>query len=198
MKPVQQSIILLSACSALFLFSSCHQPKDQGGKGAALPATEDLSVDKILADAESLKGETVTLEGVCTHLCQHGGKKLFLMGSDDTQTIRIEATDETGAFSPDCVNSRVTVTGKLVEERIDEAYLIRWEAELADNTAEHHGEEGEAGCASEQQAQNEAAVNTVKERIANFRTRIAREQEKTGRDYLSFYYVEAASYRIQQ
>lgn len=196
---MKQSILILFVCSAASLFSSCNQQKrDQGESGAGTLATENLSVDKLLADAASLKGETVTLEGVCTHICRHGGKKIFLMGSDDNKTIRIEASDKTGAFSPDCVNSLVSVTGELVEQRIDEAYLERWEAQLANDSAEKHGEEEEAGCTSEQKAQQEASVNTVEERIANFRTRIAQEKEKTGKAYLSFYHVEASSYLIQE
>lgn len=34
-----------------------------------------LSVDSVLADPDSFVGDTVTVEGVCSHLCKHGGKK---------------------------------------------------------------------------------------------------------------------------
>ena len=50
-----------------------------------------MEVDNLLADAEKLTGGKVTVEGVCTHICRHGGRKIFLMGTDDTQVIRIEA-----------------------------------------------------------------------------------------------------------
>ena len=49
-----------------------------------------MEVDNLLADAEKLTGGKVTVEGVCTHICRHGGRKIFLMGTDDTQVIRIE------------------------------------------------------------------------------------------------------------
>ena len=48
-----------------------------------------MEVDNLLADAEKLTGGKVTVEGVCTHICRHGGRKIFLMGTDDTQVIRI-------------------------------------------------------------------------------------------------------------
>ena len=81
-----------------------------------------MEVDNLLADAEKLTGGKVTVEGVCTHICRHGGRKIFLMGTDDTQVIRIEAGEKIGSFKPECVNNVVRVTGTLVEDRIDEAY----------------------------------------------------------------------------
>ena len=51
------------------------------------------------------------------------------MGSDDTQTIRVEG-GSVGKFDQKCVNSIVRVTGDLKEQRIDEAYLQNWEAQL--------------------------------------------------------------------
>ena len=58
------------------------------------------------------------------------------MGSDDTQAIRVEA-GTLGAFDPKCVNSIVRVTGTLKEQRIDEAYLQNWEAQLKAQAAEN-------------------------------------------------------------
>ena len=107
-----------------------------------------MEVDNLLADAEKLTGGKVTVEGVCTHICRHGGRKIFLMGTDDTQVIRIEAGEKIGSFKPECVNNVVRVTGTLVEDRIDEAYLAEWELRLKDQIARQHGE-GEAGCSAE-------------------------------------------------
>ena len=47
--------------------------------------------------------DTVTVEGLCSHLCSHGGRKAFLAGTDTTVILRCEATAEMGgAFGPDC------------------------------------------------------------------------------------------------
>ena len=119
-----------------------------------------MEVDNLLADAEKLTGGKVTVEGVCTHICRHGGRKIFLMGTDDTQVIRIEAGEKIGSFKPECVNNVVRVTGTLVEDRIDEAYLAEWELRLKDQIARQHGE-GEAGCSAEHQARGEAAPKSV-------------------------------------
>ena len=87
-----------------------------------------MSVDDLLARADSLVGQQVNFQGVCTHTCKHGATKMFMMGSDDTKTIRVEA-GKLGAFDTKCINSMVEVTGTLVEQRIDEAYLQNWEAQ---------------------------------------------------------------------
>ena len=154
-----------------------------------------LDVDSLLSNAEALTEQTVDVEAVCTHICQHGGGKIFLMGSDDTRTIRCEAGEEVGKFSQDCANSIVRVTGVLKEQRIDEAYLQQWEAQLENNADEKHGNSS-AGCSSEQKARQEEAANSTEERIANFRKRIAQRNEKEGKNYLSFYYIDATDYKI--
>ena len=154
-----------------------------------------MEVDSLLSDADALVGKEVTIEGVCTHTCKHGATKIFLMGSDDTQTIRVEA-GKLGSFSSKCVNAIVRVKGILKEQRVDEAYLQNWEAQLKAQAQEKHGD-SEAGCDSEMKARGEKA-NTAEGRIADFRKKIAARKIKTGKDYLSFYYMEANSYEIQE
>lgn len=160
---------------------------------AARPAA--LEIDELLASADSLAGKTVTIEGVCTHTCRHGARKIFLMGSDDTQTVRVES-GELGSFDPQCVNRIVRVTGTLNEQRVDEAYLAAWEEQTKAQTGERHGTT-EAGCDAEKAARQETGA-TVAERIADFRAKIAARKAAEGKDYLSFYYVTATSYEIEQ
>ena len=142
-----------------------------------------MEVDNLLADAEKLTGGKVTVEGVCTHICRHGGRKIFLMGTDDTQVIRIEAGEKIGSFKPECVNNVVRVTGTLVEDRIK------------DQIARQHGE-GEAGCSAEHQARGESVASSTEKRIADFRARIADRKAKEGKEYLSFYHVDGGSYEV--
>ena len=78
----------------------------------------------------------------------------------------------------------------------DEAYLQNWESRLKAQTEKSHGETA-AGCDSEKKARGETA-NTPEARIADFRAKIAERKTATGKDYLSFYYLEASSYEIQE
>ena len=185
------AVTLIAAC---FTMMSCG-----GGKKQAQTAEEVavMSIDEVMAKAADLVEQTVVIEGVCTHTCSHGAKKMFLVGSDDSKTLRIEA-GELGAFDTKVINNMVTVKGILKEERIDEAYLQDWEARLKAQTEEKHGNgEGEGGCTTEKNARGETA-NTTEGRIADFRAKIAVEKEATGKEYLSFYHVVANSYEINE
>ncbi len=121
--------IAIAIVAMTFIGTSCGNKQQKSASEATTEqsASSALEIDSLLANAESLAGQEVTIEGVCTHTCKHGAKKIFLMGSDDTQVIRVEA-GTLGAFDPKCVNSIVRVTGTLKEQRIDEAYLQNWEA----------------------------------------------------------------------
>lgn len=183
------AVALMATCLTMV---SCGNSKKQQAQTAE-QVVAAMSIDDVMAKAPELLDQTVVIEGVCTHTCSHGAKKMFLVGSDDSKTLRIEA-GELGAFDTKVVNQVVTVKGTLKEERIDEAYLQDWEARLKANTEEHHGN-GEGGCDTEKNARGETA-NTEEGRIADFRAKIAAAKEATGKEYLSFYHVVADSYEI--
>lgn len=187
-----KSFLILATALVMVACGGNTSNKSNNEEAEAVAATA-MEIDALLADAEKLAGTEVEIEGICTHICSHGGRKIFLMGSDDTKTIRIEA-GELGAFDQKCVNSIVKVKGILNEERIDEAYLKQWEALNAANAAEEHGD-GEAGCSTEKAARGETG-NTVEERIAGFRARIAERKAAEGKEYLSFYFVLATAYEV--
>lgn len=188
-------LVAFMAFSAL-TFSACsNNKKNDTQQASEATSSAALSIDEVLASADSLAGKEVTIQGICTHTCKHGATKIFLMGSDDTKTIRVEAC-KLGSFDSKCVNSIVEVKGTLVEDRIDEAYLQNWEKQLSTQTEKQHGD-GEAGCDTEKKARGETG-NTAQERIADFRAKIAQQKAQTGKDYLSFYHVDAVSYDVKE
>lgn len=196
----QTTIKTCSFCALITIaagMTACQSGKKQGPDQADTNITVNngiLDIDQLLLSADSLNGQKVNIEGLCTHICRHGGGKIFLMGSDDTQTIRVEA-GKLGSFDNQCVNQIVQVEGILTEQRIDEAYLQQWEEQIKTNTAEKHGED-EGGCSTEKKARGEKG-NTAQERINDFRNRIAKRQAAEGKAYLSFYFVEATAYHIK-
>ena len=107
------ALLAIVSCTAV----SCGSGTSKQGQSApAAHATANstvLEVDSLLKNAETLVGQPVVVEGVCTHICQHGGGKIFLMGSDDTQTIRIDAGEKVGKFTPETVRSTKSGSTKL-------------------------------------------------------------------------------------
>lgn len=177
--------------------ASCSSSSKTESSNVVTDTVAVSSVDDILVKADSLTGKTVQMEGVCTHICQHGGKKIFLMGSDDNNTIRVDAGEKIGSFPKDAVNSVVVITGTVVEERIDEAYLLQLEEQYKQATLEKHGEEGEAGCAADSKAMGENPADSFAQRMESFRKKIAERQAKEGKNYLSFYSILADKYEIK-
>lgn len=190
---MKRIIILATATVLAFTAISCgnRNAKNNATQNATEVSTA-MEVDDLLANAATIIDQEVEVEAICTHLCAHGATKMFLMGSDDSKTIRVEAA-KLGSFDQKCANTIVKVKGIVREERIDEAYLQQWE-QMAAAGGEEHGED-ESGCDTEKAARGETG-NTTAERIADFRTKIAARNEAEGKAYLSFYFIEALSYEI--
>ena len=148
---------------------------------------KELKVDEVLTSGDEYVDQQVAVTGLCSHLCQHGGRKMFLRGAKGL--LRVESSKQTGAFSTKAVNEPVRVTGKLCETRIDETYLRNWEDRLESGAMSHGGCETEAAARGEQ-------GSTDKQKIENFRKRIAERQASEGKNYLSVYYLVADGYTI--
>ncbi len=112
------------------------------------------TIDEVYTQAEVLSGDTITFEGVCTHLCKHGGRKAFLMGSamdtmyTDTamvvkpRILRVEGA-KMGNFDAACINNVVRVKGVL--------HSFEYQQPIMDNPGEQHGTAGQ-GCETEKAA----------------------------------------------
>lgn len=124
--------IALLSIIALFAFS-CGQ-KANNEKAAAIEtekAATVLSVDELLENAFELADKEVVVKGTVMHVCQHGGGRCFLMGSNEDITIRVEAGEKIGAFDQEQMGSDLVITGVMRE--------VKTEAD-AHNPGKEHGE----------------------------------------------------------
>ncbi len=197
MKKTAFFAILAIACMAMF--SACGSKTSTEAQPEEVSA---MSVDEVLANADSLVGDTVTIEGVCSHLCSHGAMKAFVAGTADSIMLRCEANPHIGqAFPLEMTRHAVQVKGILVEERVDSAVIEQMVAqnEALKAQAAAKGEEAkdhESGCETERTARGQKNAVTFEDRIADYRQKIAARQEKEGKPYLSYYYLQAISYDI--
>lgn len=191
--------ILVIACVAIF--SACGS-KSTSAAGENTES-ESITVDEVLADADSYVGDTINVEGVCSHLCAHGAMKAFIAGSSDTVMLRCEANPHIGEpFPVRLVRRPVQIKGILAEQRIDSAAVDNMEeqykaalakAEAEGKNATETGHEGGA-CATERTAHGQANITDFNARMEDYRQKIAARNQKEGKPYLSFYYLEAVSY----
>ncbi len=182
------SVLLAALAMIALVFYNCTNTTGKSGK-------TELTVEEVMANTDSLAGQTITVEGVCTHVCAKTGMKLFLQGADGDQSIRVESNSTIGKFDTLAIDQNVRVVGKLVEDRITEADVQQMEQDIENAMAVSHGEGGE-GCATEQESEGVAVGSSEMERVNDFRARIAERKAKEGKDYLSLYHIAADNYRI--
>lgn len=165
-----------------------------------------ITVDEVLANSDALVDDTLAIEGTCSHLCRHGGKKAFVAGSADSVMLRCEAFSIMGEpFPKTVIGHKIQVNGILREERIDEDAIVKMEkqnAERLEKIAMEQGTESAelasraaSGCDTERTAQGQKDITEFNERMADYRARIAERQAKESKAYLSFYYLDAISYK---
>ncbi|MCM1454866.1 MAG: hypothetical protein NC193_10110 [bacterium] len=206
---MKKSVILLAslALAGISLLASCSSGKSAEAAEAAeaQDAAPALTVDQVLSGPDALVGDTITIEGVCSHLCRHGGRKAFVAGTADSLMLRCEAYPLMGEpFPKSTVHHPIRVRGILREQRIDEAAVKEMErqnderiAGIASEQGEQYAElaeRAESGCDTERAAQGQKDLTTFRERMADYRKRIAERQAREGKPYLSFYYLDAISY----
>jgi len=93
-----------------------------------------VTVDNFHDKAAALVGQEVEVQGMVTHVCKHGGKKLFLNTNKEDINVKITTGDDIAAFSTELEGNTVWVRG------IVEMMEVEIEAP-ADESAERHEED---------------------------------------------------------
>jgi len=181
------------------------------GNGKQSEATQDtvadaMPVEEVIANAAELvaKGDTIVVEGVCDHLCKHGGKKAFIVGAQES-ILRCESTAEMGGkFPQNSIHQPLIVKGILKEDRINEQIVKMMEESYAEQlkTQEaEHGEDVEVGCDTERKAAGQAELTKFADRMADHRAKIAASnlKDENGEPYyVQSYYIETYEYQIPE
>ena len=139
-------------------------------------------------EALNLVDQKIALEGTVTYVCKNSGKRFFL----GEERIKIVSSDKIGSFETGLEGSDVLVEGVLREERVDEAFLIEWEAELEETALTKEKElehKGEPGHDQDEETEAEDPNAAAREKIKNYREQMA----ESGEEYLSFFTVEVLS-----
>lgn len=205
MKTLFKSILFVAALLSL---AACGNKNQAANDEAAADTENVVAVDTLLANADNYVGQTVTIEGICSHLCKHGGKKAFILGNDQNTMIRCDGTEEMGwAFPAESVHKVLRVTGVVKEQRIGEEEVAAMERQHAEQASRIAAEQGQdvavefeqkaaGGCETERKAAGQENIETFAAQMADYRARIAERNAKEGKPYLSFYAIDAKNYEI--
>lgn len=103
--------------------------------------TKAVTVAEVLAAPEDYKGSEVKITGMVTHVCSHGGQKLFIINEDPEQQLRINVGEGIPEFDKALEGSTVEFTGKVTILTAEVTATLEKENEEKDH---HTGEEAHA------------------------------------------------------
>lgn len=180
---MMKQILFLFALSFI-LFSCGNNSKKNDIAAEAENEALKITVAELLNAPDDYVGQKIIVSGIVDHVCKNGGKKMFILGENPENRLKITTGQEISVFEIDLEGNDVTVEGIFTELRIDEDYLAKIENE---EHAEH----------------DESAVNTHEgedtddgdhvegsDQITDLRNKI----EESGKGYISQYSVECVKY----
>lgn len=118
---------ILSILVASILLFSCNSATKSSQE------SKEITLEELVASATALKDELVTIEGMVTHVCKHGGQKMFLTNDSQDIKLLVRVSSSIPEFDVALEGSNVQVTGKLMVSVLE-----------AEDPSEHRGEGTEA------------------------------------------------------
>ncbi len=155
-----------------------------------------INPDEFDVVAEKYVGKEIQMEGTIVHVCQHGGKRMFIFGEDSDNRVKITTGEGMAAFNTEWEGSDVVVIGLVDEFRVDEEYLQSWQNEIEEKIASgdtEHREEDE-GLHTGEDGHQEYTPEDELGQIEDLRNEIA----ESGTDHLSYYSIICKSYEVKE
>ncbi|MGC9343667.1 MAG: hypothetical protein ACP5E3_13265, partial [Bacteroidales bacterium] len=123
-------LILLSLA---FILGACNNTTQNAE--SSTDAKIILTMDEFYANPDEYLDKEVTIKGLVTHVCKHGGQKLFIVGNEDGDPLRIDVGENIPEFDISMEGTEAEFTGMVM--LMDEEFIAQANAEHE----EHHGEE---------------------------------------------------------
>lgn len=201
---MNKSIFILFAFSLLV---SCGQGTKKSGTETEAEIIP-IAVGDFLGDAAPFVDQNVNISGTVVHVCRHGGQRMFIVGENGEERIRITTGEDIAEFDIELEGEQVKVTGIVRELIIDETYLAEWEAELLEGSkldrgegheggvghGDHHGDDT-AEPSSEKDQQDAEAEEQLKNQLANIQS-VRDDIAASGEDHLSDYWIETLEFEV--
>jgi hypothetical protein len=214
-------IIAMNKIISLLFFATMLVSCGQGGdntKNAADQELKPVSVSEIISDAGPLVDEAVQISGTVVHVCRHGGQRLFIIGDEGDERVRITTGEDIAEFDVTLEGEKIAVTGIVRELIIDETYLAEWEAEVLEGSKLERGEGHEGGVGhgdnhgdadaehaedadqdGEHSEDTDIDANDAEQNVKDQLTQIQNVRDEiaeSGKDHLSDYWIETVEYTI--
>ncbi|MBL7113175.1 MAG: hypothetical protein ISS19_14660 [Bacteroidales bacterium] len=152
----------------------------------------EVTVAEFLDGAENMLDQEVAITGLVTHVCKHGGQRLFITGEDTSSTVKITTGEDIAEFSIDLEGEKIAVTGIVRELRIDETYLAEWEAEIMEGASKENTGHKDGLDEHQKDQAEELDMDEQLEKVNNLREKIAASEK----GYLSEFWVETIEFKV--
>jgi hypothetical protein len=161
----------------VLLFMACNNSDEEQKQSDSLALIETKAPEILISEfnikAGDFVGKEVSVSGIVDHVCKHSGKKILLVDGDNKIHV---FNDE--RFSEDIAGQKISVTGIVEEEKIDEAYLTEWS----------NHEKGSHSSGSEA---DKSELKKVESKIQQLRDSL----KKSGVDHFSNYSLKYKSHK---
>ena len=152
--------------------------------------TSILQVTQVSENPAQYTDQDITVEGMVTHVCQHGGKRLHLSKDGSDEKIRVRTGGNMSPFERELEGSTIRVTGIFVEERMDQEYLDKLKKGAGSSASHDHEDDPtpEAEQATGEQAdveQGQVSEGYIQEMAAKI--------NNSEKGYISEYWLTAES-----
>ena len=168
-----KKLMMILALAFSIIACKTEPKKTEGSLQQSESATETpfLAMGEFDTKAGDFVDKEVKIQGIVDHVCKHSGKKLLVVTDDGS----VHITSDT-RFEDRLTGSEISLTGIVLEERIDESYCLQME----DDNIKSHSEG----------ATNEEQFKTKKKHIQQYRDQMKAENK----DYLSSYSLKYVSH----
>ncbi len=99
---------------------SCNYSGTKVAEADKMAEPAIVNIEDLFTNTHEFVDDTISLKGLCIHVCKHGGKKMFLQGIDENQLVKVFAEGEITAFEQELVGSHVVVTGLLTAAEVND------------------------------------------------------------------------------
>lgn len=159
----------------------------------------NIKVSEFIRDAGPFVDKKVNVSGTVVHVCRHGGQRMFIVGENGEERIRITTGEDIAEFNIELEGEKVEVKGIVRELIIDETYLAEWESEVIQGSKEKRGEGHEGGVGHGEHHGDNAGEHSGDEELQNQLDRIQSVRDEiaqSGKDHLSDFWIETNDFTI--
>lgn len=193
---------ILTALTAICCLLLCGcRGSSQDDKITEVESAGPVTVDSLLSNPDEFVEKCVTVTGKLSRNSLEDLRRMFLEGSADSIFIRVDATASLGGrFDVNEIGRKIKIVGLMHERCIDENYLQQLEKQYAANVGDTDAAFSLEDISSigfpKAYHNNDANAHpdsVFRKSMEYYRALIEERKAKTGKTYLSGYYIDAVS-----